>query len=306
MIYKKKSIFISHTHSDKLFAERIALDISDYDINVWIDEAEIKLGDSLIQKIREGIDNVDYLAVILSPESIKSEWVKKEVDIAMNQEIKGKRVKVLPLMFKKCNLPWFLEGKFYADFTNPNEYNKALSLILNKLGFNNNYFNSKSEIIDVIIEEAKISHTFQQFAFELLTHSLKPLIYKNMHPKALEDKLNESWGLAYSIFRNELSNKMIESITNQKIIEKFENIKLNPKLDVKSRLSIIKKLHIQSIELINYIIKTYNELNKSFSGIGESLEGKLKELEQSCQMLIHNTQNSSIESENLLVIIYRN
>jgi hypothetical protein len=48
---------------------------------VWVDEEEIKIGDSLITKIREGIDKVMFVGVVLSNHSFDSEWVKREVDI---------------------------------------------------------------------------------------------------------------------------------------------------------------------------------------------------------------------------------
>jgi hypothetical protein len=128
------SIFLSYTHKDKTFAKRLAHDLEDFDINVWIDEAEIKVGDSLLSKIREGIDKVDYLGVILSPNSINSPWVQKEVEIAMTQEIEGKKIKVLPLLYKKCDLPSFLNGKLYADFTKEEDYIKNLKRILERVG----------------------------------------------------------------------------------------------------------------------------------------------------------------------------
>ena len=128
------SIFLSHSHTDKPFARRLAKDLADLGIRVWIDEAEIQVGDSLIEKIREGIDAVDYVGVVLSKISVASEWVKKEVDIAMNQEIKGKRVKVLPLLVEDCDLPGFLEGKMYADFRTEGFYREGLVKIAKRLG----------------------------------------------------------------------------------------------------------------------------------------------------------------------------
>ena len=92
------------------------------------------IGDSLIDKIRTGIDNMDYLAVILTPNSVSSKWVQEEVDIAMNQGIAGRRVKVLPLLLEHCDLPGFIIGKAYADFTDPSNYGRALSQILGRLG----------------------------------------------------------------------------------------------------------------------------------------------------------------------------
>lgn len=80
-----------------------------------MDEAEIKLGESLIEKICEAIDSVEYVIVLLSKNSIGSSWVKKEVDIAMNQEIEGRRVKVVPILLDAVDLPGFLKGKLYGD-----------------------------------------------------------------------------------------------------------------------------------------------------------------------------------------------
>jgi len=100
---------------------------------VWIDEAKIEIGDSLIQKIREGLDSVDYVAAILSTNSIESRWVNKELEIASNLEI-DEKVVVLPLMIEKVVLPGFLKGKFYGDFTQKDKYGETLSLLLRKLG----------------------------------------------------------------------------------------------------------------------------------------------------------------------------
>jgi hypothetical protein len=126
-------VFLSHSHADKEFVRKLASDLKAAGARVWIDEAELKIGDSLIQKVREGIDTMDYLAVILSPDSVKSSWVQKEVDIAMNQEIEGRMVKVLPLMYRQCELPGFLVGKYYADFTDSYRYALALGQVLKRL-----------------------------------------------------------------------------------------------------------------------------------------------------------------------------
>ncbi|WP_442869829.1 toll/interleukin-1 receptor domain-containing protein [Bradyrhizobium sp. CCBAU 11361] len=58
---------------------------------VWLDEAEIDIGDSLIAKIEEGMKLSRYIAVVLSKKSIGAPWVKKELDVAMNREIASGR-----------------------------------------------------------------------------------------------------------------------------------------------------------------------------------------------------------------------
>ena len=128
------SIFLSHSHADKPFARKLAADLRKAGHAVWIDEAEINIGDSLIEKIREGLDQVDFVAAILSSASIASPWVTRELDIASNREIKEMRVVVLPLLLEQVELPGFLKGKFYGDFTNTSRYDEMLALLVRKLG----------------------------------------------------------------------------------------------------------------------------------------------------------------------------
>lgn len=128
------SIFLSHSSKDKEFARKLVTKLGFYNVKVWFDEAEIRVGDSLIKKIENGIDEMDYLGVILSPNSINSEWVNREVEAALNEEISGKKVKVLPLLFKKCELPTFLKGKLYADFSNKKKFDESFERLLTTLG----------------------------------------------------------------------------------------------------------------------------------------------------------------------------
>lgn len=128
------SVFLSHTAADKPFVRKLARDLDNHGVKYWLDEAEIKVGEFLIEKIRQGLDEVDYVAVILSPNSVASPWVQREVDVAMNQEIQGKRVKVLPIMYRRCELPGFLLGKLYADFTEESTYTDAFKRLVESIG----------------------------------------------------------------------------------------------------------------------------------------------------------------------------
>ncbi len=59
--------------------------------------------------------------------------MKKELDVAMNWEIASGEVVVLPLLYEQCELPEFLKGKLYADFTNPEDYEAVLAKLLRRL-----------------------------------------------------------------------------------------------------------------------------------------------------------------------------
>jgi hypothetical protein len=125
-----RSIFLSHNCRDKSFVRRLARDLTSQGIHCWIDEAEIMIGDSLISKIQEGIMGSEYLAVILSPHSVKSTWVKKELEMAFSMEVNNRKVKILPLLVQDCEIPLFLKDKLYADFRT--SYNNGLNVLLNR------------------------------------------------------------------------------------------------------------------------------------------------------------------------------
>jgi len=129
-----RSIFLSHTHADKAFVRKLAADLEAHGVRYWLDEAEIKVGESLVEKIRQGLDGADFVAAILSPSSIASPWVQRELDVAMNQEIAGRRIKVLPILYRPCELPGFLLGKFYADFTGDENYSSSLKRLVESMG----------------------------------------------------------------------------------------------------------------------------------------------------------------------------
>jgi hypothetical protein len=109
MVAVVASVFLSHSSRDKDFCQRLALDLSNYEIKVWYDEWEIKVGDSLRTKISTGIEEHEYLAVVLSHASVESDWVQIELNAALAKELRERRVVVLPLLIQDCKLPTFLE-----------------------------------------------------------------------------------------------------------------------------------------------------------------------------------------------------
>jgi hypothetical protein len=128
------SLFISHNHKDKPFVRRLGADLSALGVRVWIDEAEIKIGESLISKISRAIDDMDFLAVVLSPNSVSSNWVQEELYQALDMQISSKMIKVLPILLIDCPIPGFLRNKLYADFRTEQGYSSSLQKLLLAMG----------------------------------------------------------------------------------------------------------------------------------------------------------------------------
>ena len=129
-----KSIFLSHNSKDKFFVRNLSDHLRSYGVRVWLAEAEISVGDSLTQKIGEAIEETDYVGVVLSHNSINSEWVQRELQIALQKEIRGKKIVVLPILIETVEIPPFLKDKLYADFTTPERFEIELQKLLRALG----------------------------------------------------------------------------------------------------------------------------------------------------------------------------
>lgn len=111
-----KQIFISYSHHDRGFVERLVNDLKAAGLSVWWDELEIKVGHSIIKKVSEGIGKSAFLAVALSPKSVKSDFVQHELESALIRQLSGKKIRVLPLLISDCKIPTFLQVLKWADF----------------------------------------------------------------------------------------------------------------------------------------------------------------------------------------------
>lgn len=122
--------FLSHNHSDKSFVRILASDLKSFGIDSWVDEAEMSYGESLIEKIQNSIENVDYVLVILSENSIKSNWVKVELEMALTLEIEGKRNFVIPLVIDNVEIPLILKRKKYLSCKNQRSYKLGIGSLV--------------------------------------------------------------------------------------------------------------------------------------------------------------------------------
>jgi hypothetical protein len=113
----RRSVFISYNADDAPFATALASALRSRNIRTWIDQKEIRVGDSLIGRIGQALHDNDFIVVVLSPSSVSSDWVKRELKEGLTREISEKRVVVLPVIAKNCRIPPFLTDKKYADFT---------------------------------------------------------------------------------------------------------------------------------------------------------------------------------------------
>lgn len=62
------SLFLSHSGVDKPFVEKLATGLERVGVDVWYDKWAINVGDSLTERINEGVEENEYLGFVLSPD----------------------------------------------------------------------------------------------------------------------------------------------------------------------------------------------------------------------------------------------
>ncbi len=94
---KEYDVFISHASEDKEEVVRpLANALKDRKLNVWYDEFELKIGDSLRQKIDKGVAKSKFGIIILSKNFIKKGWTNYELDGLITRSISNQQI-LLPI-----------------------------------------------------------------------------------------------------------------------------------------------------------------------------------------------------------------
>ena len=80
-------VFLSYSHKDRGFVEQLARDLRANGVTPWYDRWEMLPGDSLVAKIGTALLKNDYFVIILSPNSVSSQWVQRELAAALHREL---------------------------------------------------------------------------------------------------------------------------------------------------------------------------------------------------------------------------
>jgi len=84
--------FLSHSSKDKPFVRKLAADLVANGIKVWIDEQRILVGDSIPEKIAQGLAESDFFLIVVSHNSVESSWAKKELNSALSMKSSAERL----------------------------------------------------------------------------------------------------------------------------------------------------------------------------------------------------------------------
>jgi hypothetical protein len=107
-------VFISHGHSDEKLARKVASILEETGLEVWDAGREIMPGDNWAAQVALALEESDAMVVILTPEALRSPWVRHEIEYALGE--KGYRHRLVPVFIgprekleDTAELPWILK-----------------------------------------------------------------------------------------------------------------------------------------------------------------------------------------------------
>jgi hypothetical protein len=101
------NVYISYSGADEKWADQLRTALGDHDIDVWNPASQIAPGQNWGLKYGNALKNADAVVVLLSPASVKSDWVRHEIEFALSSP--QFRDRLIPVIVRPTDdIPWIL------------------------------------------------------------------------------------------------------------------------------------------------------------------------------------------------------
>ena len=98
-----KNVFISYAHSDLAVARQVAAQLEDAGNKVWFADDAVFPGENLMLEVGKALEKSDAMVVLISPESMKSDWVRQDIKFALSAP--QYRGRLIPVIVKPTGCP---------------------------------------------------------------------------------------------------------------------------------------------------------------------------------------------------------
>ena len=127
-------VFVSHASEDKQrFVERFAARLRENGVDAWLDQWEMKPGDSLVDRIfEEGLKSAQAVIIVLSAVSVTKPWVREELNNSVVNRI-SRGLKIIPVVIDQCEVPEALAATLWQRVDDLEHYDAAFQRILDAI-----------------------------------------------------------------------------------------------------------------------------------------------------------------------------
>lgn len=128
-------IFISYNRADEAWAKQLATRLEqeiwqDRKLKVFFAPWDIKPGESIPERLEHALPRSRKVGLIMSPESVASEWVNVERYVTHFIDINERQKRLIPLYRRTCEIPPFLAHINYVDFRDEGKFEENYRILL--------------------------------------------------------------------------------------------------------------------------------------------------------------------------------
>lgn len=124
---------------------------------VWLDEHELDIGAQLSQTIQQEINRVDVILLVISKNSLNSQWVNYELSLVLRRERLEKRRRLIPVLLDGNHVPAKIADRVVADFRRRESMDRDFRRLLRTL----ESYGEKSRLtrVEQLAHDMRIEHT---------------------------------------------------------------------------------------------------------------------------------------------------
>jgi hypothetical protein len=111
-------VFLSHVANDRPFVDKLAKLLREYGVPVWYSSEDLVGAQQWHDRIGGALRKCRWFVLVLSPEAVRSRWVKRELMYALDDPRYEERI--IPVLYRNCDsdrLSWVLRAFQRVDFT---------------------------------------------------------------------------------------------------------------------------------------------------------------------------------------------
>ncbi len=217
---KKFDVFLSHNSIDKPWVSRLKDALQARGLRVWLDRDEIRPGDLFVGALETGLEESKAVALIISPESVASAWVKEEYSRAMSlANDKKQPLQLIPVILREAKLPGFLASRSWIDFSDESAFDNNLEQLIwgitNKKPDNSISRTVEESSEDILSKVPEYPSTNSARMLKYKTASIRKLLSEALTDQDLDDLCMDYFPRVY----NQFSSGMGKQQKTQRLIE---------------------------------------------------------------------------------------
>jgi hypothetical protein len=110
-------VFVSHSSKNADFISRLNGVLTDHKVKSFVSKENIRGAQQWHDEICTALKRCDWFVLVLSPQSVRSRWVKHELIYAL--QASRYRERIIPVLYRQCDtdaLSWTLSSIEWIDF----------------------------------------------------------------------------------------------------------------------------------------------------------------------------------------------